>query len=231
MDQDNKIGSSSSAVPVAPNPVGPTPPPLPPVPLVESEPKVIVASGSHKNAFLLGMVAIFLLVGLGAGVYLVQREQDIRSKATSGASLEERMPISIANQKMLLSAVSSVQLVSLMATPSGSAVQLETDKSYPYNSVNFSWQTTPVSDPSISARGYFVYFGTKNPAVSPVDPSAVGEFTASPNFIARDLEPKTTYYLVIQAQFKGDNYTASVYLKTSPTREPADTTLFVYKRL
>lgn len=57
--------------------VNPKPPP--PAPAT----KVIVTSGgSHRNAFILGALAVFLLVGLAAGIYLVREPQIFRGKAT-----------------------------------------------------------------------------------------------------------------------------------------------------
>lgn len=71
------VPPTSSAPSANPVPIPQAVPPPPP-----SQPKVIVSSGSHRRAFLLGILAVFLLVGLGAGVYLVRQQQDIRSKAT-----------------------------------------------------------------------------------------------------------------------------------------------------
>ncbi len=98
MDQDSQAANNNPIVPAAPTPVPPGLPgstaPLPPTPVVETkpadlvktaQPKVIISSGSHRKAFVLGALAVFFLIGLVVSVYLVQRQQSqsLQSKAVS----------------------------------------------------------------------------------------------------------------------------------------------------
>lgn len=58
-------------------------PPPPP-----SQPKVIVSTGgSHRQAFVLGALAVVSIIGLVASLFLVRQQQDIRSKAASSCDM------------------------------------------------------------------------------------------------------------------------------------------------
>lgn len=96
MDQNNNA-SNNSTIPTSSTPgsnaIEPSgsqssvTPPLTPAPKIADsggpgKSRVFVAAGSHKKAFILGALVVFLLVGgLVTSLFLVQKNQDIRGKA------------------------------------------------------------------------------------------------------------------------------------------------------
>lgn len=180
-----------------------------------SKPKVFVSTGSHKKAFVAGLIStVFLAVlAVGMGSFYINQRTTTVPKASEGNLPEQPNP-QLIDQTNLLKSTSTVALTSLVATDAG-GLNLESGKTYSSNIVNFSWQTTPPSDPTAVSKGYYVYFGTKNPALEMVDPSTDGTFTSNPNFTANNLKKGTTYYLAIQAEFRRNFVVSVVNLKAN----------------
>ncbi|MBI3980992.1 hypothetical protein HY345_03250 [Candidatus Microgenomates bacterium] len=180
-------------------------------------PEAQVVSTKQKVSYFKRSELMFLLAGpavLAASmVYSLNAvlapagNQDVRSMA------EEQQATSLieTQQKVLGNRKNNLVVVDAESSSGVTPVKLHSEETYPYDKVNFSWSLSD-SIQDATVRGYFVYFGEKDPALETVDPSILGSFTKSPVFVAENLEEGKTYYLAIQANLVKDKYSLGLNL-------------------
>ena len=176
--------------------------------VVSTKQKVSYFKGSELMFLLAGpaVLAVSMVYSLNA-VLAPAGTQDVRSMAEE----QQTMSVIETQQEVLANRKNNLVVIDAEASSGVTPVKLHSGEAYPYDKVNFSWSLSDAVQ-NASVRGYFVYFGEKDPALETVDPSILGSFTQSPVFVAQNLEAGKTYYLAIQANLVKDRYSLGLNL-------------------
>lgn len=170
--------------------------------VVSTRQKVSYFKGSELMFLLAGpaVLAVSMVYSLNA-VLSPAGTQDLRSNAQ-----EEMVASQMENiQQVLVNAKNNLVEIEAVSTTGVTPVKLVNKETYPYDKITLSWSLLE-SPQNATLRGYYVYFGTKNPTQEKVDPSSEGTFTQSPTLVAENLEEGKTYYLAIQTNLVKDHY-------------------------
>lgn len=169
---------------------------------------------------------------------------DIRSKAAEGNMVKITDELSVPDskikiwQKTLDNVPVNPNQILATASSDGAARILTSGKTYPYDSVTFTWSGDRAVEKGSKIVGYYVYFGPKNTEISypnagykqSVNPQSDGVFVKTNSYTPSNLVKGQTYYLYVQTATNSVTREHALgleqvgFMQTVPAKK-----LFIYK--